>query len=29
MMPRPAARVCATVYEAGGYLDTACAPITI
>ncbi|MFE5717312.1 hypothetical protein [Streptomyces erythrochromogenes] len=27
MMPRDAARVCATLYEAGGYMDTACSPV--
>ncbi|MFE9017522.1 hypothetical protein ACFYNL_02915 [Streptomyces sp. NPDC007808] len=27
LMPRDAARVCATLYEAGGYMDTACSPV--
>ncbi|QOV40809.1 hypothetical protein IM697_21900 [Streptomyces ferrugineus] len=27
LMPRDASRVCATLYEAGGYMDTACAPV--
>lgn len=27
MMPRDASRVCATLYEAGGYVDTACSPV--
>ncbi|WP_330177124.1 hypothetical protein OG875_28645 [Streptomyces sp. NBC_01498] len=27
LMQRNASRVCATLYEAGGYMDTACAPV--
>ncbi|HEY8980212.1 MAG TPA: hypothetical protein VIU15_11585 [Streptomyces sp.] len=27
LMPRDAARVCATLYESGGYMDTACSPV--
>jgi hypothetical protein len=27
MLARPGSRVCATLYEAGGYVDTACSPI--
>ncbi len=27
LMPRDASRVCATLYEAGGYMDTACSPV--
>ncbi|WP_055715254.1 hypothetical protein [Streptomyces torulosus] len=27
LMPRAASRVCATLYEAGGYMDTACSPV--
>ncbi|MBK3557594.1 hypothetical protein JHN55_13860 [Streptomyces sp. MBT56] len=27
LMPRDASRVCATLYESGGYMDTACAPV--
>ncbi|MDX2935587.1 hypothetical protein [Streptomyces ipomoeae] len=29
LMSRPAVRVCATLYEGGGYMDTACSPIVI
>ncbi|TXS39749.1 hypothetical protein EAO75_43475 [Streptomyces sp. uw30] len=27
LMPRDASRVCATLYEGGGYMDTACSPV--